>query len=180
MLGRRSKLRLYGYTVATRATAYITTPLRCIIRLSVAVSPIKPAGRDHFQDVLGDVCPGQPITREAALALMACNNEDVPELLVVARAAKERFKPRAITYSRKVFLPLTNLCRDYCGYCTFRRDPGRSDVPCGACHDARARLEMAQSHKDPAALGRTAKFAQRSRDHQRGATRSRPSPHGRE
>ena len=90
----------------------------------MAVSPIKPAGRDHFQDVLGDVCPGQPITREAALALMACNNEDVPELLVVARAAKERFKPRAITYSRKVFLPLTNLCRDYCGYCTFRRDPG--------------------------------------------------------
>jgi len=29
-----------------------------------------------------------------------------------------------ITYSRKVFIPLTNLCRDYCGYCTFRRDPG--------------------------------------------------------
>jgi FO synthase len=29
-----------------------------------------------------------------------------------------------ITYSRKVFIPLTNLCRDYCGYCVFRRDPG--------------------------------------------------------
>src|SRR5262249_37704061 len=27
-------------------------------------------------------------------------------------------------YSRKVFIPLTNLCRDYCGYCTYRRDPG--------------------------------------------------------
>ena len=39
------------------------------------------------------------------------------------RAAKENFKPGVITYSRKVFLPLTNLCRDYCGYCTFRRDP---------------------------------------------------------
>ena len=25
----------------------------------------------------------------------------------------------------KVFVPLTNLCRDYCGYCTFRRDPGQ-------------------------------------------------------
>ena len=32
--------------------------------------------------------------------------------------------PGVITYSRKVFIPLTNLCRDYCGYCTFRRDPG--------------------------------------------------------
>ncbi len=37
---------------------------------------------------------------------------------------RAKFKPGVITYSRKVFLPLTNLCRDYCGYCTFRRDPG--------------------------------------------------------
>jgi len=48
----------------------------------------------------------------------------LPELLSAARAAKERFKPGVITYSRKVFIPLTNLCRDYCGYCIFRRDPG--------------------------------------------------------
>ena len=66
---------------------------------------------------------GVPISREAALRLIRCGDEDLPELLAAARAAKERFKPGAITYSRKVFLPLTNLCRDYCGYCTFRRDP---------------------------------------------------------
>jgi 7,8-didemethyl-8-hydroxy-5-deazariboflavin synthase CofG subunit len=56
---------------------------------------------------------------------MHCTDEDLPELLSTARAAKERFKQGVITYSRKVFLPLTNLCRDYCGYCTFRRDPGQ-------------------------------------------------------
>jgi FO synthase len=44
-------------------------------------------------------------------------------LLAAAMAAKQRFRPGVITYSRKVFLPLTNLCRDYCGYCIFRRDP---------------------------------------------------------
>jgi 7,8-didemethyl-8-hydroxy-5-deazariboflavin synthase CofG subunit len=106
------------------ATAYITTPGRCIIRVTVTVSPIKPARRDHFQDILGDVRPGEPISRETAFALIRSSDDDVPELLASARAAKERFKPVAITYSRKVFLPLTNLCRDYCGYCTFRRDPG--------------------------------------------------------
>jgi 7,8-didemethyl-8-hydroxy-5-deazariboflavin synthase CofG subunit len=37
------------------------------------------------------------------------------------RAARTR---RTITYSRKVFIPLTNLCRDQCGYCTFARLPG--------------------------------------------------------
>ena len=65
-----------------------------------------------------------PVTREEAVRLLHCSDEDLPELLAVAHAVKERFKPGAITYSRKVFLPLTNLCRDYCGYCTFRRDPG--------------------------------------------------------
>jgi 7,8-didemethyl-8-hydroxy-5-deazariboflavin synthase CofG subunit len=33
-------------------------------------------------------------------------------------------KRKVITFSRKVFIPLTTLCRDYCSYCTFRKDPG--------------------------------------------------------
>jgi FO synthase len=45
-------------------------------------------------------------------------------LLRVADALRARYHGNTITYSRKVFLPLTNLCRDYCGYCTFRKDPG--------------------------------------------------------
>src|ERR1700678_2093610 len=70
----------------------------------------------------GSASPG--ISRNAALSLIACADPDLPALLAAARAAKENFKPGVITYSRKVFLPLTNLCRDYCGYCTFRRDAG--------------------------------------------------------
>ena len=65
-----------------------------------------------------------PISREAALRLIRCPDGELPELLAAAREAKDQFKAGAITYSRKVFLPLTNLCRDYCGYCTFRRDAG--------------------------------------------------------
>jgi 7,8-didemethyl-8-hydroxy-5-deazariboflavin synthase CofG subunit len=72
---------------------------------------------------LADVKPGSPIPRDLALQLIRCSDDDLPVLLAAARAAKENFKPGVITYSRKVFLPLTNLCRDYCGYCTFRRDP---------------------------------------------------------
>jgi FO synthase len=45
-------------------------------------------------------------------------------LLQVADALRVQHHGDVITYSRKVFLPLTNLCRDYCGYCTFRKDPG--------------------------------------------------------
>jgi FO synthase len=38
-------------------------------------------------------------------------------------------RPGVITYSRKVFIPLTRLCRDRCGYCTFATVPGRLDAP---------------------------------------------------
>ena len=74
---------------------------------------------------LASLQPGTPISRELALRLIRCGDDVLPALLSAGRAAKENFKPGVITYSRKIFIPLTNLCRDYCGYCTFRRDPGQ-------------------------------------------------------
>ncbi len=64
-----------------------------------------------------------PISRQAAYRWIQANDDELPELLSAACEARDNFKPGVITYSRKVFIPLTNLCRDYCGYCTFRRDP---------------------------------------------------------
>ena len=66
---------------------------------------------------------GLPVERELACRLIRASDEELPALLAAAVTAKERSHPGVITYSRKVFLPLTNLCRDYCGYCIFRRDP---------------------------------------------------------
>jgi FO synthase len=65
----------------------------------------------------------EPISRKAACRLLGADDDMLPSLLAAAQLARAKFKPGIITYSRKVFLPLTNLCRDYCGYCTFRRDP---------------------------------------------------------
>ena len=66
---------------------------------------------------------GRPVERELACRLIRATDEELPELLGAAVAVKERFHPGVITYSRKVFQPLTILCRDDCGYCIFRRDP---------------------------------------------------------
>jgi 7,8-didemethyl-8-hydroxy-5-deazariboflavin synthase CofG subunit len=66
---------------------------------------------------------GGSLSREEVCALIRGGDSELPELLQAARAARDRFKPGVVTYSRKVFIPLTNLCRDYCGYCTFRKDP---------------------------------------------------------
>src|SRR5271165_4146898 len=78
----------------------------------------------HLERHLREVRDGDKLSPEIAVQLLTCDEEILPELLATARALKEQFRPGVITYSRKVFIPLTNLCRDYCGYCTYRRDPG--------------------------------------------------------
>ena len=65
---------------------------------------------------------GRPISR--AEALLLAEHPDPTSLLQTASAIRDRSKGRTISFSKKVFIPLTRLCRDYCGYCTFRRDPG--------------------------------------------------------
>ena len=65
------------------------------------------------------------ITREIASTLIrARGGNEFDSLLCAAAELRDRLKGSRITYSKKVFIPLTNLCRDYCGYCTFRKDPG--------------------------------------------------------
>ena len=67
------------------------------------------------------------ITRDQGRALIRARaGEETESLMKVAARLRDRLKGRLVTYSKKVFIPLTNLCRDYCGYCTFRKDPGQA------------------------------------------------------
>jgi FO synthase len=65
------------------------------------------------------------ISREEAHRLILAEGVPLLELMHAAAALRDAHKGREVTYSRKVFIPLTTYCRDDCGYCTFKRDPGR-------------------------------------------------------
>jgi len=73
---------------------------------------------------LDRVAEGRSPDAAEAVALLATPAERLPALLEAASALRNRGHGRRITFSAKVFIPLTTLCRDYCGYCTFRKDPG--------------------------------------------------------
>ena len=51
------------------------------------------------------------------------------ELMSMARNERDRAHGTRITFSPKVFIPLTMLCRDRCGYCTFAQPPARLQAP---------------------------------------------------
>jgi FO synthase len=65
-----------------------------------------------------------PIGDEAALALADAPREALPEIMAAAATRRDARWGRTVTFSPKVFLPLTNLCRNICDYCSFRRSPG--------------------------------------------------------
>src|SRR5580692_1230865 len=87
---------------------------------AITFSCLIPVSHTHLDELRS----GLPLSRALACQLIRAGEHELPGLLAAAVAAKQRFKPDIITYSRKVFIPLTNLCRDYCGYCVFRRDAG--------------------------------------------------------
>ena len=52
-----------------------------------------------------------------------CTDPDVIALMLQAAALRDEGFASVVTYSRKVFIPLTKLCRDVCHYCTFAQPP---------------------------------------------------------
>jgi FO synthase len=83
---------------------------------------------------LTQVEDGKPLDTGEATVLLHAHAADLRALLSYARRTRDAGleaagRPGVITYSKKVFIPLTRLCRDRCGYCTFATVPGRLDSP---------------------------------------------------
>jgi FO synthase len=73
---------------------------------------------------------GKALDRDEATILLQARGDDLRTLLSYASRTRDAGlaaagRPGIITYSRKVFIPLTRLCRDRCGYCTFATVPHR-------------------------------------------------------
>src|SRR5256714_14853489 len=93
---------------------------------------------------------------------------DLPphELRARAAAVRDGAHGRRVTFSPKVFIPLTQLCRDRCGYCTFAQPPARLEAPyltpaevltiaragaAAGCHEALFTLGDRPEHRRPVA-----------------------------
>ncbi|WP_434742969.1 bifunctional FO biosynthesis protein CofGH [Micromonospora sp. SH-82] len=77
---------------------------------------------------------GRTLDVAEATALLAARDDDLAELLRIASGVRdaglrEAGRPGIVTYSKKVFIPLTRLCRDRCHYCTFATVPHRLPAP---------------------------------------------------
>jgi FO synthase len=91
--------------------------------------PNQPTSRE-IRRAISRAGRGQAIDDTEASALLAARGEDLDELMAIAGRIRDqgiagRGLGSIITYSPKVFIPLTRLCRDRCHYCTFVTSPAK-------------------------------------------------------
>ena len=77
---------------------------------------------------------GVTLDESEVTALLHTEGEDLEALFDIAASVRAAHlahegRPGTVTYSRKVFIPLTRLCRDRCHYCTFATVPGKLPAP---------------------------------------------------
>jgi 7,8-didemethyl-8-hydroxy-5-deazariboflavin synthase len=85
---------------------------------------------------------GRHISKTEAMELFVCQDQDA--ILSTARSIREKTKRGPITYSRKIFINLINLCRDSCSYCTYKKEPTDKSVSMMRPSEV---LELAQAGK---------------------------------
>jgi 7,8-didemethyl-8-hydroxy-5-deazariboflavin synthase CofG subunit len=76
-----------------------------------------------FEELLSKAVSGATLSRDDAARLIGARGSELSALMLAASVVRDQGKGRTVTYSRNVFIPLTNLCRQKCGYCTFARGP---------------------------------------------------------
>ncbi len=102
---------------------------------SVRPAPADPvASPSGLRRALARARDGKSLDQGEAAILLQARGDDLAVLVAHAGRVRDSGlaaagRPGVITYSRKVFIPLTRLCRDRCAYCTFVTVPGRLSAP---------------------------------------------------
>src|SRR5437763_3731268 len=92
------------------------------------------AGDHALRRALARADAGKALDAAEAQVLLGARGEALDALCAVAARVRDAGleaagRPGTVTYSRKVFIPLTRLCRDRCHYCTFATSPSKLDAP---------------------------------------------------
>lgn len=82
---------------------------------------------DEVKRAVSSALEEKELSREEGSHLVKSTPEELPSLCQAASIVRDRGRGRTVSFSPKVFIPLTRLCRDVCGYCTFRQSPAAAE-----------------------------------------------------
>ena len=77
---------------------------------------------------LNHVLESKAVSRQDIIEIYQNAEKDSKELFSVAYTLRKKFKGNSVTFSKKAFFNVVNLCKDTCSYCTYKAEPGEKKI----------------------------------------------------
>lgn len=100
--------------------------------------------QSEVKKILNNVLEKGCATKEEAYALINVQGTDILLLMEAASLIRTQEKGNTVTYSRKIFIPLTNMCRNTCSYCTFVKAPDHPEAHIMSLDEVRGQLKKGE------------------------------------
>ena len=77
---------------------------------------------------LNSILENKPVSHQDAIEIYQKAVENPNDLFSVAQSLRKKFKKDSVTFSKKAFFNIVNLCKDTCSYCTYKAEPGEAKL----------------------------------------------------
>ena len=101
---------------------------------------------------LNRLLDGNQISKEEAYEIFQFSNNDNEELYNTAQTLRNKNHKKIVTFSKKAFFNIVNLCRDTCSYCTYKAEPGESKLSLMSLNEVKDLLRLAKKYRCTEAL----------------------------
>ncbi|HUT06927.1 MAG TPA: 7,8-didemethyl-8-hydroxy-5-deazariboflavin synthase subunit CofG [Nitrosopumilaceae archaeon] len=101
---------------------------------------------------LNNILEKKAISHEDALQIYQDAIIDSSELILTAQNLRKKFKGNTVTFSKKAFFNIINMCKDTCSYCTYKSEPGEGKLSLMSKQEIKQMLKLAKKHRCVEAL----------------------------
>ena len=103
-------------------------------------------------EILNNVLENKSINREEIIDIYQNSIKNSEELFSTAQKLRTENKNNSVTFSKKAFLNIINLCKDTCSYCTYKAEPGEEKISLMSKEQTKEVLQLAKKYKCVEAL----------------------------
>ena len=103
-------------------------------------------------ECLNNVLENKPASRQDINEIYQNAVKNPNEVFLVSQSLRKKFKNNSVTFSKKAFFNIVNLCKDTCSYCTYKAEPGETKLSLMSKQQTKELLQLAKKYKCVEAL----------------------------
>ncbi len=96
---------------------------------------------------LNSILEDKTISRQDVIEIYQNATKNPNELFSTAQNLRKKFKKDSVTFSKKAFFNIVNLCKDTCSYCTYKAEPGEEKLSLMSIQQTKELLQLAKKYK---------------------------------